>query len=288
MASAYSHATEVSISTVLTGFLVIWLLSIVLEIVYNLYFHPLRKFPGPWYRAGLLWPSLWESITGDQVFNETYLHDKYGPVVRVAPNTLSFNGGTAWKDIYGIKVGQKQLQKDPSFYLAQPKHLTKDIIAADDIGHARMRKLLAHAFSEAATKEQESLINEHIDLFIKQLRKRDVADIMTWLNFLTFDIIGDLAFGESFHALETGEEHEFVRSIFQGVKFTRFVRAARYYPLLKRLLSALPAILPYVGRSRQRVMDFAAEKVRTRLRQDVERKDFTTYVSNFLQMTLLL
>jgi hypothetical protein len=32
------------------------------------------------------------------------LHDKYGPVVRIAPEELSYNCAEAWQDIYGNKI----------------------------------------------------------------------------------------------------------------------------------------------------------------------------------------
>ena len=33
------------------------------------------------------------------------LHQQYGDVVRIAPDELSFIDGTAWKSIYGTRVG---------------------------------------------------------------------------------------------------------------------------------------------------------------------------------------
>ena len=82
--------------------------------------------------------------------------DEYGPVVRIAPSELTFIDERAWKDIYGYG---HNLQKDPNFYF-QPKDLTQatDIIRANDAKHARMRRQLAHAFSEKALREQESII----------------------------------------------------------------------------------------------------------------------------------
>jgi hypothetical protein len=32
------------------------------------------------------------------------LHDRYGPVVRIAPGELSYNDPDAWQDIYGNRV----------------------------------------------------------------------------------------------------------------------------------------------------------------------------------------
>lgn len=43
------------------------------------------------------------------------MHDKYGEVVRVAPDELSFINPGSWNDIYGIKSG-KSFVRDPKWY----------------------------------------------------------------------------------------------------------------------------------------------------------------------------
>lgn len=84
-------------------------------------------------------------------------------------------------------------------------------IAANDVDHTRQRRLLNHAFSEAALREQEPLMNKYFDLLIQKLYEKidgptnGKVNIMRWFNFITFDMIGDLCFGEDFGAL-AGEE----------------------------------------------------------------------------------
>lgn len=138
-------------------------------------------------------------IKGTHVRDETVLHEKYGPIVRTGPNILSFSGGSAWKgsyasslpytaygvDIYGSRPGKKQLQKDPKFYqLEEPvmdiicKYLSSQYCsilnhtAADDSNHSRIRKLLSHAFSDAALREQEALMTHYFDLLVEKLKEQ--------------------------------------------------------------------------------------------------------------------
>ncbi len=65
-------------------------------------------------------------------------------------------------------------------------------------------------------REQEPLISNYIDLLITKLGILALAgneiDMSAWFNFLTFDVIGDLVFGESFECLESAELH--VSSVF--------------------------------------------------------------------------
>ena len=40
---------------------------------------------------------------------------------------------------------------------------------ADDANHSRQRRTLAHAFSQKALLEQESIIRGYVDLFVEKL-----------------------------------------------------------------------------------------------------------------------
>jgi len=70
-----------------------------------------------------------------------------------------------------------------------------------------MRRMLAHAFSTKALMEQEDIIQGYVDLLIKRVGQRyaekergpdgEYCNLVKWYNYTTFDIIGDLAFGES-------------------------------------------------------------------------------------------
>lgn len=52
---------------------------------------------------------------------------------------------------------------------------------------------------------------------------------MNWLNFTTFDIIGDLAFGEPFGCLDLGRFHEWVAMIYETVKAGAIEQATRRF-----------------------------------------------------------
>lgn len=69
------------------------------------------------------------------------LHDIYGPVVRIAPNELSFISPEAWDDIYSDKTSA--LERGAIFYGVMGQNT---ILAADHDAHARMRKVLSPAF----------------------------------------------------------------------------------------------------------------------------------------------
>ena len=71
------------------------------------------------------------------------------------------------------------------------------------------RRIFTYGFSNKALKEQEPILNKYFDLLIRRLKENcnEPVDLTAWYNFLTFDLIGDLAFGESFQCLENSSLH---------------------------------------------------------------------------------
>lgn len=60
--------------------------AVVSKASYNVFFHPLRSFPGPLLaRASRLYYSYYRS-TGQLEWKTLELHQKYGSVVRIAPD----------------------------------------------------------------------------------------------------------------------------------------------------------------------------------------------------------
>ncbi len=127
--------------------------------------------------------------------------------MRTAPNELSFNTAGSWRDIYGFRKGHGTFVKSPFYdggsFAAQAHSIVSE---RDPDEHGKMRKYLSNAFSDRSLKEQETLITETVDLFIDQLGKYGAkgVDMVMWFNLTTFDIIGDLAFGEPFKGVASG------------------------------------------------------------------------------------
>lgn len=77
----------------------------VFQILQRCLWHPLRAVPGPWANKISELPAALALVTGNQHVYYRSLHDKYGPVVRVSPNELSFVRPEAREEIYGLRVG---------------------------------------------------------------------------------------------------------------------------------------------------------------------------------------
>ncbi|KAF2727369.1 putative benzoate 4-monooxygenase cytochrome P450 [Polyplosphaeria fusca] len=263
------------------GFLCAYLIVSLVTAFTNIHAHPLSGFPGPRMRAAFEFPNIWSNLKGFGNKDTKRLHDRYGHVVRIAPNTLSFNTARAWQDIYGLKKDRTELAKDPNYYIKGP---AVQIVNADQKEHVRIRKLLAPAFSDTALLEQEPLLNHYFNLLVQKLDEKidgpanGRVDLMSQYNFLAFDIIGDLALGEPFGALENGENHAWMRNFFEGIKFLGVIRFAMAYPVVGLFFQLLQRLKPSFAEKRIAHLAFTKKKVDERLDRITDRKDFLQYI----------
>lgn len=119
--------------------------------------------------------------------------EKPGPVVRIAPNELSFNTSQAWRDIYAARKGHLPFIKSEFYEGGNFASETLSIVSErNPQRHARMRKYLANAFSDRSLGDQEPLIQEVVDqLMTKSTEhgsKPEGTNMVMWFNLATFHV----------------------------------------------------------------------------------------------------
>lgn len=249
------------------------------QVIYNIYFHPLSKFPGPKLWAAFQFPYLYTMLQGMIPYRIKALHDQYGPVIRISPNELSFIDPAAWKDIYLNKefIRPKQWGSRP------PGVTAHSLVSAPVEVHARFRKALAPAFSEKAIKAQEPIIGQYVDVLMTKLREKvegcdngkAVVNVVEWFNYTTFDIFGDLGWGQSFDGLEKQEYHPWITVILQ-FKALLIGMSLAFYPILNTLVSYVTPKSALAGLNL--VLETSAENVRKRLERKTDRPDMMSYI----------
>ena len=149
--------------------------------------------------------------------------------------------------------------------------------------HARQRRIIGHALSDRALREQEYILKNYTDLLIHRLHEQvkeskggttATTDIGRWYTYTTFDTIGDLEFGESFHSLDNREEHPWVSAIFDGLKFGMILTIFHHFPPLKAEW-ILPSIVQ--KKAREHFL-WASTRIEKRLQQETKRPDFIQYI----------
>ncbi|KAM6505328.1 hypothetical protein FSOLCH5_014556 [Fusarium solani] len=211
-------------------------------------------------------------------------HDKYGDVVRVAPNELSFNTPQAYKDIYGHAIeGRKPFLKSRVFYDRGPSVVHPDIVfTIDPEQHRPQRRSLSHAFSAKALRESEDIIRGHVWLFVEQIGKHGSpgsggVDMSAVYNWLTFDIIGELTFGESFRSVANWKPDIYVSLILEFTKHFTLLQVAKRLSVPESLLWLMPSDLQASISLHERLTkDKVAQRIA--MSNSSKREDFFAYI----------
>ena len=90
--------------------------------------------------------------------------------------------------------------------------------------HGQKRRTLAPAFTASSIAAMQEYILEHIRTFTDRLTHETTHasfpgqyNMARWANYLTFDIMGDIAFGKSFNMLNDNVLHDVPKMIDQSL-----------------------------------------------------------------------
>jgi cytochrome P450 len=212
------------------------------------------------------------------------LHERYGPVVRIAPDELSFTTSAAWKVIYGTRSPEFEKCLDGRG-IAGPPAKNKGghavaIISAPQDRHARLRRAISPGFSDRALREQEVFLQAHTDKLIAQLKRNGAAgplDLVRWFSLTTFDVISDLAFGKPAGCLDNADQ-PWLQVIGSRARTIVWYQLSTYYNLGRwtEKFQDNKAI-----EARAKHIQLTAGKVQERLKRHAEgsdRKDLMSYI----------
>lgn len=257
------------------------ILGLIAHVVYNIYFHPLAKFPGPRLLAAtsFIYWSKW--VGGDLIPFYDSVHKEYGEIVRIAPNRLSFTNPQAWKDIYGHKSSkQKASIKDPSVYGPEMNGHYSLISIKDDAEHNRVRRIFNHAFSDKALRDQEDLFRIYVDKLIRNVYNTEggAFDAVKAYNCTTFDIMAELTFGESLGLLDKSEYNHWLSSILGSLKFLAYKTLLGEFPPVAKMVELF--VPKALKDAEKEVFEYSAQRVAKRLEKGAvtERPDIWSLV----------
>ncbi|KAF3008707.1 hypothetical protein E8E13_009591 [Curvularia kusanoi] len=200
----------------------------------------LAKLPGPWYSKYTNIVLRFHVLSGRRIFYVDDLHQKYGDVVRIAPNEV------AVADLAGVsrihKIGSGFLKSD--FYTKLTPDREPGIFAMQNPhDHAARRKLFARAFSNSSLKSNwEAEIRRRTMLAVNNIRVSAAqpgkgADVLKWWTLMATDVITQLSFGESFGMLEQSKQTPYIDAL-QLTLLGGVLRAE--FPLVHTILRCLP------------------------------------------------
>jgi len=166
-------------------------------VLYPFAFSPLRAIPGPWSFAISKWRLAYEDWTGSRTRKIYLLHQKYGPVVRIAPNEVSFNSLSALRAIYGPGSGFERT----SFYQMFDVYGRKNLFTFHSVyDHAERKKILAHAYSKSVLLKggPARLVEAKAQKYLRLIKNDPGAaeEIFSSLHYFAIDAITDFLYGK--------------------------------------------------------------------------------------------
>ncbi|KAL6231639.1 hypothetical protein BDW75DRAFT_247784 [Aspergillus navahoensis] len=172
-------------------------------LIYRLYFHPLRHFPGPKLAAATYWYEVYydwfKGPYPGSSWNVDKLHRKYGPIVRKTPDELSIQDPD-YVDVF-FAGGRRDR------YSRQGKEATGSVqstLLASD--HKRRRGALTRFFSKRSLGVLEPQIMEKVIQLSERVedgffKTGNVLDAGVAFGALTLDTITEYCFDQSFGCL---------------------------------------------------------------------------------------
>jgi cytochrome P450 len=195
-----------------------WYLLIVFAlafcVAFGKYRRGLNKFPGPfWASVSDLWQVI-TAIRGYQKHPYIQLHQKYGDIVRIAPNKLSFADPAAIRDVLGVG---KYFDKSGFYFVSAPTirgHPTPSLFSTVDKDyHDRIKRAVNSAFSVTSLVHYEPYVDRVIAVFVMQMKARfadrsdgSYFDLSTWLHYYSLDVIGEIVYGQQYGFLKKGKD----------------------------------------------------------------------------------
>ncbi|PSK42020.1 Isotrichodermin C-15 hydroxylase [Elsinoe australis] len=156
-------------------------------------------------------PNFYYTWQGTKHLKVEEVHKRYGDVVRIEPNFISIMSPNSVQAIHG--TGSPWVK---GYYYTRGSTKTQALVnlasAVDKRVYARKRRIISHAFSEAAIRSYDAVELDKIRLFCKQIAdpttfKGEYKNMSRWFSYLTYDVMGALTFGHQYNMLIKNDDH---------------------------------------------------------------------------------
>ncbi|KAF2232240.1 cytochrome P450 oxidoreductase [Viridothelium virens] len=176
------------------------------------YLNGLGGIPGP-FLASLSsfwkWYVVWKE---EMPWRNAALHEKYGPLVRIGPKHVS---ASSLEALHAVHIHKKGFQKSAMYEILQPqldKAPLHNVFSTRNVEyHSALKRTIGGLYNMSTVTEVEPNIDRSIQTFISRLEditnlQSATVDMSAWLQFWTFDTIGEIDFSQPIGFLEAGAD----------------------------------------------------------------------------------
>ncbi|KAE8373926.1 cytochrome P450 [Aspergillus bertholletiae] len=201
----------------------------------------LRHIPGPFLASVTnLYRMSWVSTTRAHLILQD-VHKKYGEVVRIGPNMVSFSNPAAIPTVYPMRAG---LPKSDFYVTLRPYTRRGGALHAvfnttEEHILKQIKTPIAPIFNMTNTTTFEPLVDEVLQCIRDKFDQRFAAteqifDMGQWLQFFAFDVMGTMTFSKRYGFLDEGKDVGGMLGTI--VDFMRTSAPMTQSPLLDRVL----------------------------------------------------
>ncbi|KAK2028334.1 cytochrome P450 3A19 [Colletotrichum zoysiae] len=233
---------------------------------------------------GLLFIWLIKSVSRHRLNNDIeQLHAKYGPVVRIGPNELSFATEEALKNIHNPGPDSGYFTKQGTIEAllgiliwAAPNLLT----TTERTAHKRLRAALQPAFTAKALMEQEDIVQHHVNKAVDslgaKLDEQTTVSISDHVGKMIWSIVGDLSFGEPLLHDQMSTYEKLKYTYGKGAPLLELFQFLTEIPIFGRLAKLPVLLVPHVFRVPKNFL--LMNQLRECIERQGGRKDFLTAI----------
>ncbi|KAH7395782.1 cytochrome P450 monooxygenase-like protein [Cadophora sp. MPI-SDFR-AT-0126] len=216
------------------------LASLINNVIYNLYQHPLHEIPGPKIAGATYLYQTYYSLRGTSTYYKRIreMHAQYGPVIRITPDEVHLSDTDNYETINC--VGTKYA-KSTQFYDGFTIGYSTFSCGPIDI-HRIRRGLLEPFFSRRNVMNLEYIVQERAQKLSKIIRdkfaKNEAVDLHHTFRSISVDVITEYAFGACYNLMDKEDLGAEFFAMVSGIGPCMWV--FQQWPLLAKIVVALP------------------------------------------------
>ncbi|EGR47011.1 uncharacterized protein TRIREDRAFT_64900 [Trichoderma reesei QM6a] len=248
-------------------------------IIYRIFFHPLRHFPGPFFAKVTKFYSPWMARDGKLHERYAEFFETYGDIVRVAPNELIVLSTDAQQKVH--RASSRCSKQDTVYEVVHYQGYKNLETVVDRDEHRSRRQVWDKAFNTKALEAYETYAREVVYEWLGKMASLQGQPVNTSLYSLLipFENMGRMGFSDNFGSIQKGKEDPMLHYL-EVTLGSIGKLGAMYWPIA--LLNAIGGSSDHVAfqklackmvDKREKIMDEEKEDILKYLIQDYRSKE---------------